>query len=80
MSIDPLSGPLNLLSLAMLFMLPDAVRSESIYFVDGGGVRGFSELVILHEVMKRIQNVAKLDQLPRPKDYFHMIGGTGTGG
>jgi len=62
MPTDPLSGPLNLLSL------------------DGGGVRGFSELVILHEIMKRIQNVAKLEQLPRPKDYFNLIGGTGTGG
>ncbi|KAI9827311.1 MAG: hypothetical protein M1826_006415 [Phylliscum demangeonii] len=46
----------------------------------GGGIRGVSELVILDEIMKRIQRDRKLSDLPRPCDYFHLIGGTSTGG
>ncbi|KAI9801940.1 MAG: hypothetical protein M1826_005124, partial [Phylliscum demangeonii] len=48
--------------------------------LDGGGIRGVSELVILDEIMKRIQVDRKLSELPRPCDYFHLIGGTSTGG
>jgi hypothetical protein len=47
---------------------------------DGGGIRGLSELLILHEIMKRIQFDQNLAELPRPCDYFDLIGGTGTGG
>lgn len=47
---------------------------------DGGGIRGVSELLILHEIMLRIQNDLGLSDLPRPCDYFHLIGGTSTGG
>ncbi|KAK3986887.1 hypothetical protein QBC44DRAFT_401512 [Cladorrhinum sp. PSN332] len=47
---------------------------------DGGGVRGVSSLVIIHEVMKRTQEELGLDVLPKPCDYFHMIAGTSTGG
>lgn len=47
---------------------------------DGGGIRGISEAVILHEIMKRIQTELGLRDLPRPCDYFHLIGGTSTGG
>ena len=47
---------------------------------DGGGIRGVSMLVILHEIMKRIQSDDGLTSLPRPCDYFHLIGGTSTGG
>ncbi|PSR97545.1 hypothetical protein BD289DRAFT_91836 [Coniella lustricola] len=47
---------------------------------DGGGIRGVSELVILDAVMKRIQELKELEDVPRPCDYFHLIGGTSTGG
>lgn len=47
---------------------------------DGGGIRGVSELVILHEIMKRVQFDLKLPDLPPPCDYFDLIGGTSTGG
>lgn len=40
---------------------------------DGGGVRGYSSLLILKEVMARMGN-------PKPCDVFDMIGGTSTGG
>lgn len=39
-----------------------------------------SELVILDEVMKRIQLKGDLIHVPKPCDYFHLIGGTSTGG
>ena len=48
--------------------------------LDGGGIRGVSELVILNEIMRRIQHDLNLPSLPRPCDYFHLIGGTSTGG
>ena len=37
-------------------------------------------MLILHEIMKRIQSDLQLPDLPRPCDYFHLIGGTSTGG
>ncbi|KAI3529779.1 hypothetical protein CABS03_00622 [Colletotrichum abscissum] len=57
-------------------------QDEPIYLLslDGGGIRGISELVILHEIMKRLQKVAGLRELPKPQDYFHLMGGTSTGG
>ncbi|KXH49099.1 hypothetical protein CSIM01_09230 [Colletotrichum simmondsii] len=57
-------------------------QDEPLYLLslDGGGIRGISELVILHEIMKRLQKVAGLRELPKPQDYFHLMGGTSTGG
>ncbi|KAF8967329.1 hypothetical protein BDZ97DRAFT_2073670 [Flammula alnicola] len=48
--------------------------------LDGGGIRGVSELTILHEIMSRVQARKGLAELPKPCDYFHLIGGTSTGG
>ncbi|CZT14533.1 related to calcium-independent phospholipase A2 [Ramularia collo-cygni] len=53
--------------------------------LDGGGVRGFSMLIILQELMHRtfveIEGRApKRDEIPRPCDHFDLIAGTGTGG
>jgi patatin-like phospholipase/acyl hydrolase len=56
--------------------------------LDGGGVRGLSSLIILEDL---IEGVAKHEKmlciraqdditLPRPCDYFYLIGGTSTGG
>jgi patatin-like phospholipase/acyl hydrolase len=47
---------------------------------DGGGVRGLSELIILREIMRRIAYDENLEEMPRPCDYFDLIGGTSTGG
>jgi patatin-like phospholipase/acyl hydrolase len=44
--------------------------------LDGGGVRGLSSLMILEQLMKRINEAAP----PKPCEYFNMIGGTSTGG
>ncbi len=48
--------------------------------VDGGGIRGLSSLIILREVLYRIQTRGNLDVIPRPCDLFDLAGGTGTGG
>jgi hypothetical protein len=47
---------------------------------DGGGIRGLSELLILKEIMERIQFQQNLANAPLPCEYFDMIGGTSTGG
>jgi patatin-like phospholipase/acyl hydrolase len=39
-----------------------------------------SELLILDEIMHRIQHDLDLAEMPRPCDYFDLIGGTSTGG
>jgi hypothetical protein len=39
-----------------------------------------SELLILQEIMERIQYKENLDSVPLPYEYFYMIGGTSTGG
>ena len=44
--------------------------------VDGGGVRGLSSLLILKQLMKRVNP----EDPPKPCDYFDLIGGTSTGG
>ena len=48
--------------------------------LDGGGIRGLSELLILKELMERIQYQEDLPEVPLPCEYFDLIGGTGTGG
>jgi hypothetical protein len=54
--------------------------SISSLILDGGGIRGVSELLILQEIMERIRFQWNLDEEPLPCDYFDIIGGTGTGG
>jgi patatin-like phospholipase/acyl hydrolase len=48
--------------------------------LDGGGVRGIMGLVILKELMHRVQKRKGLAEIPRPADYFELAGGTSTGG
>lgn len=47
--------------------------------LDGGGIRGISELVILQEIMHHVGRALKVET-PLPADYFDMICGTSTGG
>lgn len=44
--------------------------------LDGGGVRGLSSLYILRHLMM----VVNSRNPPKPCQFFHMIGGTSTGG
>ncbi|KAK3376988.1 hypothetical protein B0T24DRAFT_665831 [Lasiosphaeria ovina] len=48
--------------------------------LDGGGIRGLSELLILEEVMGRIKHDLDMADDPLPADFFDLIGGTSTGG
>ncbi|KAK0435461.1 uncharacterized protein EV420DRAFT_1281705 [Desarmillaria tabescens] len=48
--------------------------------IDSSGIRGVSQLIILDEIMKRIQAKKQLTEVPKPCEYFHLIGGSGTGG
>jgi len=47
---------------------------------DGGGIRGLSPLLMLKEILYRIQQESQLEELPRPCDIFDLAGGTSTGG
>ncbi|KAL1993077.1 hypothetical protein VTN49DRAFT_3834 [Thermomyces lanuginosus] len=48
--------------------------------LDGGGIRGLSSLLILEDIMEKIRDKNGHDSVPRPCEYFDLIGGTGTGG
>ncbi|KAF2426228.1 FabD/lysophospholipase-like protein [Tothia fuscella] len=55
--------------------------------LDGGGVRGYSMLIILQELMHRtfVENEGRAPkrnstEIPKPCDHFDLIVGTGTGG
>ncbi|KAH6655408.1 acyl transferase/acyl hydrolase/lysophospholipase [Truncatella angustata] len=53
--------------------------------LDGGGVRGYSMIIILQELMHRVYveiegKAPRRDQIPKPCDHFDLIVGTGTGG
>ncbi|KAL6407343.1 kinesin light chain [Ilyonectria robusta] len=48
--------------------------------LDGGGIRGLSELLVLEEIMNRIKYDVDEDDDLLPADFFDLIGGTSTGG
>lgn len=48
--------------------------------LDGGGIRGLSELLVLEEIMNRIKYDLDEDDDLLPADFFDLIGGTSTGG
>ncbi|KAJ7438751.1 hypothetical protein FB451DRAFT_1378124 [Mycena latifolia] len=47
---------------------------------DGGGAGVLSELLILEQIMYRLQATLGSDTSPAPCNYFEVIGGSGTGG
>jgi hypothetical protein len=54
-------------------------------FIDGGGIRGYSMLIILQELMHMTfveleGRPPKKHEIPKPCDHFDLIVGTGTGG
>ena len=53
--------------------------------LDGGGVRGYSMLIILQELMHKTYvetegRPPKFNEVPKPCEHFDLIAGTGTGG
>ncbi|KAG5351242.1 hypothetical protein C0989_007302 [Termitomyces sp. Mn162] len=55
-------------------------RGLRLLALDDGGIRGMSELVIIEEIMYRLKHLKQATSLPKPCDYFDIIGGVGTGG
>jgi patatin-like phospholipase/acyl hydrolase len=51
-----------------------------IYYIDGGGAGGLSQIFVLYEIINRIKFDLGLEELPRLCDFFDMIGGVGMGG
>lgn len=74
-ALDP--PPLKLLSLGMAqSYFHDLIATSLMFYVDGGGIRGLSSLIILKYLMKRVNP----ENPPKPCEYFDLIGGTSTGG
>ncbi|KAJ7437323.1 hypothetical protein FB451DRAFT_1305784 [Mycena latifolia] len=48
--------------------------------LDGGGAGVLSELLILEQIMYRVQTTLGSNTAPAPCDYFEVIGGSGIGG
>jgi hypothetical protein len=81
MSNEPAKTGLRILSLGMFFTRKDLRRTAySGLPLDGDGISVLSELTMLRELMYRIMTKLGLSEMPRPCDWFHVIGGTGTGG
>ena len=60
--------------------LESALLFGLIVVVDGGGVKGVTSLLALERIFESIKNQGGLPQVPKPCEYFDMIGGTSTGG
>jgi len=87
MSLDaaPIDRPLRLLSLGKYtHRLTPFARGcricDTECLIDGGGVRGLSTLLILRRLMRTIRREEDNYKLPKPCEYFDLIGGTSTGG
>ena len=55
-------------------------KSLNVLCLDGGGVRGLSSLLILRDIMIRLQRQCNLKEVPLPCEVFDLICGTSTGG
>ncbi|KAG8711322.1 hypothetical protein FRC11_003113 [Ceratobasidium sp. 423] len=56
-----------------------ASLSDTTRITDDGGIMGLSSLLIIKEMMARLQVKDQRLTMPKPCEYFDMIGGTGTG-
>lgn len=57
-----------------------SIAKPRILCLDGGGIRGLSEILILKELMLQVQLCNNLQFTPEPKQCFDLICGTSTGG
>lgn len=62
--------------------MPFATRSESlrVLCIDGGGVKGYTSLLILKRIFRTMMAEGQLHEMPRPCNVFDLIVGTSTGG
>ncbi|QRV94384.1 kinesin light chain [Ceratobasidium sp. AG-Ba] len=54
-------------------------RGVNVLIIEGGGARGLSSLVILDELMTRLQHSLNMEVQPMVRDHFDIAAGTGTG-
>ncbi|QRV95745.1 patatin-like phospholipase protein [Ceratobasidium sp. AG-Ba] len=57
----------------------DVARALNILILEGGGARGLSSLIILNELMTRLQRKLGLDTPASVRDHFDIVAGAGTG-
>lgn len=58
----------------------EAPTSLRVLCLDGGGIKGYTSLLILRRIFRTIAAEEGLKELPRPCDVFDLIAGTSTGG
>lgn len=56
---------------------PESVRILSL---DGGGIKGYTSLLILKRIFRTMKAEGQLSEVPKPCDVFDLIVGTSTGG
>ena len=57
-----------------------AQQGINVLSLDGGGIKGYTTLLVLKRIFRTIQDKAGLDAEPLPCDIFDLIVGTSTGG
>lgn len=67
---------IKLLSSGMHRLIKSRSTGRSLTPIDGGGIRGLSELLILKYLMEAVDPTHP----PKPCEFFDVIGGTSTGG
>lgn len=55
-------------------------KSLRVLSLDGGGIKGYTSLLILERILRTYQFEKKLDAMPKPCEIFDLIVGTSTGG
>ena len=62
--------------------MPTSNRPESlrVLCLDGGGIKGYTSLLILKRIFRTMKAEAQLAEIPKPCDIFDLIVGTSTGG
>jgi patatin-like phospholipase/acyl hydrolase len=55
-------------------------QSLRVLCIDGGGIKGYTALLILRRIFRTIAAEGGLDNPPKPCDVFDLIAGTSTGG
>lgn len=48
--------------------------------IDGGGIKGYTALLILKKLFLMLQEDGNFQEMPKPCDIFDLIAGTSTGG
>lgn len=48
--------------------------------LDGGGIKGYTSLLILKRIFRTMMAEGQLDEIPKPCNIFDLIVGTSTGG